>query len=279
MPANDLTPPAQSDVTSATEDKPAEPETTAEVFQEAATAADEDVDLPEVPRDPEPTIAPSPKPTEEPQVSESPVVEEPAAAPKPTAPKTWASMVAGPKAPIPAVPQVPPPSSAAAPSKASSHPPPAAVATTSTNTEEALPSPGGWQTAGQEHGRRQARQQSGSVSGVVTDKGNVSAYIKGVIDKVDAASLKSTLSKYGKLDYFDVSRAKVRYFTHYIIRANQDDRTVPSLSLPMLPATRLQLLQIPTLSMGLRSPSRNDVATRKIMEASTAEVAFADVAG
>ena len=189
-------------------------------YFEAEPEAPEDPDIamteeaavePELPKDPQPTLAPSPKPSEEPQISPAPPVEEAAAPPKPAAPKTWASMVAGPKAPIPAVPQV----SAAAPAapqhqpKATPQPVPAPVSTAAATTEEALPSPGGWQTAGQDHSKKQGRQQSGSISGGAADKNNVSAYIKNVYEKVDAAALKTTLSKYGKLDYFDVSRAKV----------------------------------------------------------------------
>ena len=189
-------------------DEPAQTEPEAIENAEAAAAANEVEE--ELPKDPEPTKVPTPEPEEAPHVA-SPPAEEPVAPPKPAVPKTWASMVAGPKAPIPVVPQV---SSAnntapAAQPKPAPQPAPAPVTTTAANTEEALPSPGGWQTAGQDHGRKQGRQQSASVSTGPSDKGNVSAYIKGVIDKVDAASLKSHLSKFGKLDYFDVSRAKV----------------------------------------------------------------------
>ena len=213
-PANDATSTAFPDTSSSTDDKTAEQEPTQEVFQEAeAAVAAEDVGEAELPKDPEPTLAPSPKPVEEAPVSTALSPEEPSAPPKPTAPKTWASMVAGPRTPVPAVPQVPPAPAASSQPKAASQPVPAPVTTTAANTEEALPSPGGWQTAGQEHGRKQGRQQSGSVSSGAADKGNVSAYIKGVIDKVDAASLKSTLSKFGKLDYFDVSRPKVRFIS------------------------------------------------------------------
>jgi hypothetical protein len=37
----------------------------------------------------------------------------------------------------------------------------------------------------------------------------VLAYIKNVNERVDAALLKETLAKYGKIAYFDVSRQKV----------------------------------------------------------------------
>lgn len=58
----------------------------------------------------------------------------------------------------------------------------------------------GWQTAGHEHSKRQARS---------TEEQNTMAYIKNVNEKVDAALLKQTLSRFGKLKYFDVNRPKV----------------------------------------------------------------------
>ena len=198
--------------TTAVHAKPDYFEADPEAPEEPETSAAEEAVQPEVPKDPEPTLAPSPEPAEEPQASPAPPVEEAAAAPpKPAAPKTWASMVAGPKAPVPAVPQVPAAAPVAPPSqpKSTPQPVPAPVSTVAATTEEALPSPGGWQTAGQDHGRKQGRQQSGSISGGAGERSNVSAYIKNVYEKVDAAALKTALSKYGKLDYFDVSRAKV----------------------------------------------------------------------
>ena len=171
-------------------------------------AATKEVVVPEVPRDPEPTRAASPVVSETKAIS--PAAEEPAASSnKPSAPKTWASMLAGPqamKAATPAVPAVP--ATPAQPKKQQTAVP-AQVATTAASTEEQpLPSPGGWQTAGQDSTKKQNRQQSNSVS-AGTDSGKVLGYIKNVTERVDAAILKTTLNKYGKLDYFDVSRQKV----------------------------------------------------------------------
>lgn len=63
-----------------------------------------------------------------------------------------------------------------------------------------------WQTAGGDHSRRQSRQQS--LSGPADDQ-NTLGYIKNVNDKVDASILRQTLSRFGKLKYFDVSRQRV----------------------------------------------------------------------
>lgn len=211
-PANEEVPAAQPEPVNVEAEKPAEIEPEPESFEKAEAAAAEDSVLSETPKDPEPTIAPSPKSAEEPQVSAPTPADEPAAPPKPAAPKTWASMVAGPRAPAPAVPQIP--AATVSPSQPNSNPQPtpAPVTTTAASAEDALTSPGGWQTAGQEHARKQARQQPGSVSAGPGDKGNASAYVKGVVEKVDAASLKAALNKYGKLNYFDVSRPRVWLF-------------------------------------------------------------------
>ena len=185
--------------------------TTVEAVQEAEKLADEESIEPETPKDPEPTPASgSPK-----QSKATPIPtpsQEQAAPPKPAAPKTWASIVTTNKAPIPAVPSVPsntstPPQPKTAPQVT---PAPVSTAPAPTDDSQGLPSPGGWQTAGQEHSRKQGRQQSGSVSGGTNEKGGVLGYIKNVTERVDASILKSTLIKHGKLEYFDVSRLKVR---------------------------------------------------------------------
>jgi hypothetical protein len=58
----------------------------------------------------------------------------------------------------------------------------------------------GWQTAGHDHKKSQARS---------AEDQNVLGYIKNVTDKVDANLLRQTLSRFGKLKHFDVSRQKV----------------------------------------------------------------------
>ena len=211
-PVNNDIPVTQLDSLTMEDTKSNDPEPNQNAVEEAEISVAEADIQPEVPKEPEPTAAPSPKPTEASPNPVVPSVEETPTPPKPAAPKTWASMVAGPKAPVPVVPQVPQvPAAAAAPNQMRPTPQgtPTPVSTAAAPTEEALPSPGGWQTAGQEHGRKQGRQQSSSASGGTGDRGNVSAYIKNVLEKVDAAALKNTLSKYGRLDYFDISRPKV----------------------------------------------------------------------
>ena len=167
----------------------------------------------EAPKDPAPTpIASQPEPTN----TESTNVSMPAPASKPVAPKTWANLVAarvpstGGSGTASAASVSPAPAQSKAPAAVTTTPV-AAPATPSSDdlSSQPLPSPGGWQTAGQDTGKRQARQQSSSVSGGTSERGNILGYVKNVTERVDAAELKNTLNQYGKLEYFDVSRQKV----------------------------------------------------------------------
>ncbi|KAI9817840.1 MAG: hypothetical protein M1827_000959 [Pycnora praestabilis] len=166
---------------------------------------------PEKPKDPEPTRAVSPvQDTSSKTVASTPAI-------KPTAPKTWANLVAANRTAAPVA-----PSSASSTSPAPTQPrsaapagkaDPTAASVSESTPSPAQPSPGaGWQTAGQEHAKRQSRPQSVSASG---EKDNVLAYVKNVTEKVDAAALKSTLQKYGDLAYFDVSRQKNCAFVEF----------------------------------------------------------------
>ena len=192
---------------SAVEEKPAEI-TNPEVIAEAVKAAALEAAQPEAPKDPQPSPAPSsPKPAKAVPVA----AKEPVAAPKPAAPKTWASLVAN-RGPSPAVPAITSNNSSTQQPKAA--PPPASDAqavTTAPATEETqgLPSPGGWQTAGQEHHKKQNRQQGGSAPQNTGEKGNVYGYIKNVTERVDPSALRQTLSQFGKLEHFDVNKPKV----------------------------------------------------------------------
>ena len=165
----------------------------------------------EKPRDPDPTpIASPPKPA-----STAPV-EAPAAPPKPAAPKTWANLVASKgaatatasptvKAAPPATPAPLKPKTTNSSSKESMTPP-----TTSGEEVQAKPQQNGnsgWQMAGADNKQRQGRQHSQSIS---SNQENVLGYVKNVTDKVDASLLRTTLTSFGKLAYFDVSRQKVR---------------------------------------------------------------------
>ena len=181
---------------------------------EAARASTEIESIPEeTPKDPAPTPMAS---QAEQTTTESTNVSIPAPASKPIAPKTWANLVAArvPSTGASSTASAASISPAPAQSKASVAVPipavPAPVTPSSDDlSSQPLPSPGGWQTAGQDTGKRQARQQSNSVSGGTSERGNILGYVKNVTERVDAAELKNTLNQYGKLEYFDVSRQKV----------------------------------------------------------------------
>ncbi|MCJ1478461.1 hypothetical protein MMC13_007141 [Lambiella insularis] len=196
------------------------PQVEEDVVQGVAQPADDTENAQqEKPKDPDPTPVASPPKQAEFEPSNDSV---PASVPKPAAPKTWANLVA---ARVPSASA----SSTASVSSASPAPPqtkaPSSTATTvvaapptpSTDdaSTQALPSPGGWQTAGQESGKRQARQQSNSVSGGTSERGNILGYVKNVTERVDAVELKATLNKYGRLEYFDVSRQKNCAFVEF----------------------------------------------------------------
>lgn len=202
---------------------------------EAAVEA-EHVQL-EKPKDPDPTPVASPQQPTKATPVQAPAHEAPS---KPAAPKTWANLVAGPRAAVPAVPSPasstsPAPSqprAAGPPHQTQSPPAPAPPAETSPSQPQ-QGGGNGWQTAGHEHAKRQGRPQSISGTG---EAGNVLGYVKNVTDKVDASILKTTLQQYGKLAYFDVSRQKVYFVMGVYLStsdANHSSRIAPSSSLRM----------------------------------------------
>ncbi|KAL8708193.1 MAG: hypothetical protein Q9220_006863 [cf. Caloplaca sp. 1 TL-2023] len=196
------------------EENEVDPESAEKSVQQEEVAAAE----PEKPKDPDPTpIASPPKPTQAAPAAPT-QAQTPAAPPKPAAPKTWANLVAANHVAPPAVPS-PAPSASPAPSQPKNAP---AASGQSTNApaapaDDAQPrgqqsGSAGWQTAGPDSNRRQARGQS--ISGN-TDRETIHGYVKNVTDKVDASILKSTLIKFGKLAYFDVSRPKNCAFVEF----------------------------------------------------------------
>lgn len=212
---------SQSSSLAVTDDAPAAAIKTQETgessSQEPVTEASPTEDLqPEKPNDPDPTpISSPPKPTKA-TPAQPPV---PAQPPKPAAPRTWATMVASNSQSKSSNPSTPAPSSTSqqAPPQPSEVTPsttqPASLSTATPNeSRKRVPqtngtASSGWQT--QEGGKRQGRQQSvsGDVSGGMGAK---LGYIKNVNEKVDASLLKQTLSSFGPLAYFDVSRPKVK---------------------------------------------------------------------
>ena len=173
-----------------------------------SAAAEEEAAF-EKPRDPDPTpIASPPPPTE----AAAAPTNTPAAPPKPAAPKTWASMVGRAAAPAThneaastAASKPAQPKSKATPSSAKP-----AISPPNVNAEgsSAQAQPTGspeWQLA--DNKQRQNRPHSQSVS---SGQANVLGYVKNVTEKVDASILKATLQSFGELNYFDVSRLKVK---------------------------------------------------------------------
>jgi hypothetical protein len=168
-----------------------------------AAVAQEDLE-PEKPLDP----APTPK-------AEAPVAATPSAPPKPAVPRSWAQLAAGNQAKAAAAAAAAPaarqaPTASSQPKSAAA--PAAATPTQSAQARETSPdsqkegSQGGWQTAGQEHSRKQSRAQNAPAVG---NDGRVRAFVKNVTEDVEADLLKSVLAKFGEIVYFDVARQKV----------------------------------------------------------------------
>ncbi|PLB33402.1 NTF2 and RRM domain protein [Aspergillus candidus] len=194
-----------------------------EAATEVAKPTEPEVVQPEKPATPEPT----PEPTQAP-VQEAPAPAKENVPPARAVPKTWAniaSKITGAAAPVvPAVPAAPAapakpaaaaaataaPAAAAAPTApaSGSAPAPAAAPAAAPESTPAQPSTdsAGWQTAGHEHKKTQSR--AGEEQGV-------QAYVKNVTDKVDASLLRQALSRFGKLNHFDVSRTKNCAFVEF----------------------------------------------------------------
>ena len=162
---------------------------------------------------------PTPSPLPTPAKVAAPA--QPAAPPKPL---TWASRAAaaaGP--PKPAVPIIAPKSAATPPAQARAAPPatpskpnqlqPTAtsVAPSEKNKENDPPTPGGWQSVGNDHAKRQNRPQSISSP---PEKEGTMGYVRNVTEKVSDPALREVLSSFGKLIYFDINRTKVSQFHH-----------------------------------------------------------------
>lgn len=183
----------------------------AESPTEEPSVADETAEA-EKPKDPEPTpVASPPKPPKA-----APVEAQTSAAPsKPTAPKTWANLVASNRVTAPVVPNgtATQTLTTTAPSKAKPTLPPTKEGSTPTtsNGDEISTKPqqngsAGWQMAGSDNNKRQGRRQSQSMS---SNKDAREGYLRNVTEKVDASILKAQLAAFGKLGYFDVNRQKV----------------------------------------------------------------------
>ncbi|KAL4903521.1 hypothetical protein BDW74DRAFT_41063 [Aspergillus multicolor] len=166
--------------------------------------------------EPEKSISPEPTPALAVE-KEAPAKE--AAPPAKAVPKTWASIAskvgaAAPVVPaIPVAPVKPAPAAATAPQPAAAAPAAAPAVTPAAESVPSQPSStdgSGWQTAGHDHKKSQAR---------AGDNQTVLGYIKNVTEKVNADLLKETLERFGKLTHFDVSRQKNCAFIEFADRA------------------------------------------------------------
>lgn len=168
--------------------------------KEPEAPIEEEVLEPEKPKDPTPTPA-APKPAP---------VATPVAPLKPSVPRTWASLaasahkVATPAVPAPATPQASAQPKAATPAASQ---PLSVPAQSSAPAREPSPAnsqgdAAGWQTAG--HKKEQSRAQNQPA--VEADQKR--AYIKNVYSQVEEGALRSTLSKFGEIEYLDISRPK-----------------------------------------------------------------------
>ncbi|KAF2659317.1 hypothetical protein K491DRAFT_712835 [Lophiostoma macrostomum CBS 122681] len=181
------------------------PEETPSAEPEEAVA---EVTEPEKPKDPAPTPAPA---------AQKPAAATPSVPSKPAAPRTWASLAASAhKVVTPAVPVAPasqgssqPKAPASAPSQPS--PAPAAQATAPAPAPAREDSPAtsqgeaaGWQSV-TGHKKEQSRAQN---QAPVADSDNRRAYIKNVYSQVEEPSLRSALTKFGEIEYLDISRQK-----------------------------------------------------------------------
>ncbi|CAE7206402.1 hypothetical protein PTNB73_07342 [Pyrenophora teres f. teres] len=157
-------------------------------------------------------------PTPAPAAQKAAPVAMPSGPPKPSAPRTWASLaasahkVATPVVNAPASQQAPSQAKAAAPAAAAAASAPAAAAAPSQSSAPAREqSPAasqgeaaGWQTA-TGHKKEQSRAQN---AGPAADPDQKRAYIKNVYSQVEDGALKAALSKFGEVEYLDISRGK-----------------------------------------------------------------------
>jgi hypothetical protein len=181
----------------------------------AAVEASKETEAPaEKAAEPEKPKAPASTPA--PKANKSASVAMPSGPPKPSAPRTWASLaasahkVATPVVAAPGAQQTPaqpkastptqPAAAAAAPATSSSAAPPREQSP-STSQGEAT----GWQSV-TGHKKEQSRAQN---AGPAADPDQKRAYIKNVYSQVEEEALKAALSKFGDIEYFDISRPKV----------------------------------------------------------------------
>jgi len=184
-----------------------------EASKEPEAAAEQAVAQPEKPKEPAPTPAPS--------ASKAAPVAMPSGPPKPAAPRTWASLaasahkVATPVVAAPASQQVPAQPKSSAPTQPAAAAAPSSQTSAPARDQSPANSQGepGWQSV-TGHKKEQSRVQNQPQP---VDADQKRAYIKNVYSQVDEAALKAALSKFGDIEYMDLSRGKVRQISHIIL--------------------------------------------------------------
>jgi hypothetical protein len=158
----------------------------------------------------EPVKSQEPAPTPAPAAPKA--APAPSGPPKPAAPRTWASLaasahkVATPAVPAQSTPQAPSQPKAATPATSQ----PAAAPSAQVSPPAREPSPANsqgdseWQSV-TAHKKEQARIQN---QGPASEPDQKRAYIKNVYSQVDEASLRTAMSKFGDVEYLDISRQK-----------------------------------------------------------------------
>jgi hypothetical protein len=228
QPAEEESAPAVNGVAEPETSEATQTEETPAAAQQPQPESKDAVVEPEKPKDPTPSPAPAPA-----QQAPPP---QPAAPPKPAAPKTWASLAASANRTVatPATPAVPtqPQNRPAQPKPAALAPAPApapqaAPAAPVAEQEEGSSSPSQdeWTAVGSTHSRQISRQINAQQSQGPQNR----AYIKNVTQDISDEDLRSALTKYGKISYLDIARAKV------------SDRTT---HLPVIPYTNFAELRL-----------------------------------
>lgn len=235
--------------------------------------AQADAEKPEVPQDPVPTPTETePAPVETPTPAPAPAAkaQTPAA---PAKPMSWASRAAAAaaSAPKPAVPQVKPAVPAvqprASPAAATAKAPAAApapqqqapvapmVAPASENKENDEPKREGWQSVGENTKKQNRTPQAAAPQS--QEKEGCLGYLRNVIESVQADELKAVMSKFGKVAYLDINRAKVSdsFASSSCFILLTLSRTAVSLSSKSQPVTKLLSKPIQSRLVILRSTS------------------------
>lgn len=208
---------APAETTPAVEETPSKPEAVEAAPNAEAVArevAEEDTKKPDLPKEPSPTPAPAPTPARVP----APEPEKPK---EPAKPMTWASRIAAAAGPAAVKPVVPlpgktaaspaqPRAAAAAPAAPAAAQPSAPTQPADAPAQTASKEANEWRTAGADT-KKQSRQQS---TAAPTEKEGTLAYVKFVTEKVKDDDLRSALSSYGELVYFDINRSKVSKRSH-----------------------------------------------------------------